>query len=370
MADARRDGVFMVGHNRAATRGTVNDQNAHPFWVDDKIVLVHNGTMRGDHKKIADVEVDTHAIAHAIAKNDNIEEVMQDINAAFALAWYNVEQKTLRLLRNSERPIHIARTQMGGLMFASELEFILFAAHRNKITLKEKPYMLAADNLCEYKLDGKGNWEFDEREVDVRYRYKGGSASSHSFSDCGYGDGYGDAYGSWVGRVTREVVNEINYETAAEAAHERWQKSKKAITRQFSEYLVSSRPETWLDDDEAEEAIKYSEQLQQQKTAVVEIEDFIPTNDHPQCDTWYVYGSPVDPNRDEAKAMPVLFWIKAGYTKDQMNVYAAHGFYRVNVQPRPSISFKDENNNSQRVVMAFGSDSVPCVTNSNESLVN
>ena len=44
---AIKNGIFAVGHNRAATRGTINDENAHPFYVEDKIVLVQNGSWRG-----------------------------------------------------------------------------------------------------------------------------------------------------------------------------------------------------------------------------------------------------------------------------------------------------------------------------------
>ena len=38
---------FMAGHNRAATRGAVTADNAHPFREGD-VTLVHNGTLRGD----------------------------------------------------------------------------------------------------------------------------------------------------------------------------------------------------------------------------------------------------------------------------------------------------------------------------------
>src|SRR5579864_8678836 len=38
-------GRFLIGHNRASTIGKVSTDNAHPF-VEDHIILVHNGTLR------------------------------------------------------------------------------------------------------------------------------------------------------------------------------------------------------------------------------------------------------------------------------------------------------------------------------------
>src|SRR6266850_8089954 len=36
---AWKDGWAMIGHNRKATRGSITDENAHPFVVDNNIVL-------------------------------------------------------------------------------------------------------------------------------------------------------------------------------------------------------------------------------------------------------------------------------------------------------------------------------------------
>src|SRR5258708_23394340 len=37
-------GMIAFGHNRAATRGAISSENAHPF-IEDNIVLIHNGTL-------------------------------------------------------------------------------------------------------------------------------------------------------------------------------------------------------------------------------------------------------------------------------------------------------------------------------------
>lgn len=100
---------FVIGHNRAATRGTVNTDNAHPF-VEDKIILVHNGTIRNEGK-LSDVktDVDSHAIAHALAKS-SYAEVLPKIDGAFALVWYDTEADRLYVSRNEERPMNILVT--------------------------------------------------------------------------------------------------------------------------------------------------------------------------------------------------------------------------------------------------------------------
>src|SRR5687768_3261580 len=52
---AFREGRVLVGHNRKATIGKVNLDNAHPFVVNNEFVLVHNGSLTS-HKNLADVE--------------------------------------------------------------------------------------------------------------------------------------------------------------------------------------------------------------------------------------------------------------------------------------------------------------------------
>lgn len=109
--DAINRGRFVIGHNRAATRGGVKNENAHPF-VENNIILVHNGTLWDDGASVTkqEVEVDSHAIAHALAERD-AKEVLPDINGAFALIWYDTKKEKLYATRNKDRPLHILVTE-------------------------------------------------------------------------------------------------------------------------------------------------------------------------------------------------------------------------------------------------------------------
>jgi hypothetical protein len=130
--DAYTKGLYLVGHNRKATRGSINDANAHPFWVDDKLVLVHNGTMYGDHKKHADTIVDSHAIAHVLAEEKDVEKALNKINAAFALIWYDVEEECLKVVRNDERPMNFVETDTAYFL-ASEASMLRYVVDKHEL---------------------------------------------------------------------------------------------------------------------------------------------------------------------------------------------------------------------------------------------
>jgi len=174
LSKAFRNGSAMVGHNRAATRGSVTDQNAHPFVVDDRITLVHNGTLWGDHKKLADTEVDSHAIAHVLHEHGNdVEKAMQTISGAYALIWHDYTNKTLNILRNNDRPLFWVETNCGWV-YASEHNFIAWALSRNpniKTIGEIKP--LSASCHVKYTQTQQGNWTVDSEEITLTVPYKG-----------------------------------------------------------------------------------------------------------------------------------------------------------------------------------------------------
>lgn len=173
-SDAKRDIVssarFAFGHNRAATRGAKVAKNAHPFIVDDNIVLMQNGTYVGDHKHLKDTDVDTEAVAHVISETKDIEKALQKINAAYALVWYNVEEEALYMIRNTQRPLYYVETQNGGFMFASEWGFLTMVMSRNDITAKGKIHELSPGNLC--KVTWK-NRQVVLENTEIDHHYKG-----------------------------------------------------------------------------------------------------------------------------------------------------------------------------------------------------
>lgn len=138
-----------IGHNRAATVGGVDTSTAHPFQVGP-ITLVHNGTltstfglpspMRSITIKGKSIKVDSHAIAYNLAHHDT-EEVLSKLNGAFALVWHDARDDTINVIRNSQRPLHMAlSTQQDTLYMMSEAEMLFMLGRRLRLGLSNIYY--------------------------------------------------------------------------------------------------------------------------------------------------------------------------------------------------------------------------------------
>lgn len=166
MAKAFREGTALVGHNRKATRGVISDENAHPFVVDDRYVLVHNGTLFGDHKKIADVEVDSHAITHLIhQKEGDAEAALRELTGAYALIWYDVQKRELNFVRNDQRPLYFIETPTSWV-WASEVGMLGWIIGRNQGSTIGQYTMLPAGELHTFTRKGR-SWDRSVRKLDL-----------------------------------------------------------------------------------------------------------------------------------------------------------------------------------------------------------
>lgn len=146
---------MVVGHNRKATKGSITGANAHPF-SEGKITLVHNGTIRNQKDLNTEVEVDSHAITHALNDND-APKALESIDGAFALVWYDSEARTLNLARNKERPLYIAEFA-DAWIFASEPGMIFWISGRN--SMKAIKYTeVPVGQILTFSMDERNKYE-------------------------------------------------------------------------------------------------------------------------------------------------------------------------------------------------------------------
>ena len=131
--------VFMVGHNRFATQGAHTSENSHPF-NHSHIHMVHNGTL-DFYRTLTpgkSFTVDSDAIAYLLSEAQSPLEVLEKIEGAFSLVWYDELERTLNFARNKERPMFISTVKgSSSLLFASESGMIEWLADRLSIDVED-----------------------------------------------------------------------------------------------------------------------------------------------------------------------------------------------------------------------------------------
>lgn len=152
----RQTGKALLGHNRKSTIGADNDENAHPFVIDDRYVFFHNGTLK-QHKKLHDTNVDSEALGMHLARCEGdkakLEEALSHVDGAYACVWYDQDKHTVYMLRNKERPLVLARFEnSGGFAYASEAWMLMGICSRNNQKVKSYD-VLTEDVLYSIDLD-------------------------------------------------------------------------------------------------------------------------------------------------------------------------------------------------------------------------
>lgn len=135
----------LIGHNRWATKGKVSVGNAHPF-NHGHIYGAHNGTLVTqygllDHTKF---DVDSDNLYYDMSVN-GVEDTIPRVNGAYALTWYDSELEAVNMLRNSQRPLCLAKAVDGSCVFwASESWMLTVALGKEGIAIdkiEELPVM-------------------------------------------------------------------------------------------------------------------------------------------------------------------------------------------------------------------------------------
>lgn len=152
---------FLVGHNRYATQGAVNDTNAHPF-THGHITLCHNGTLTDqtllpEHKNFA---VDSENVAYAISVW-GIDRTIQNLDGAFTLVWHDANLQTVNVIRNSERPFHLVETTTGDWFGASEEDMIMWILTRKKYSPAIKRHFECEEGV-QYVFDVSSGFKLKE----------------------------------------------------------------------------------------------------------------------------------------------------------------------------------------------------------------
>ena len=157
LESSKKSGKVIVGHNRYATRGSVTDENAHPFH-HGKITLVHNGTISHGLKYDDGIEVDSEQLCIDIDRV-GIKAALENVYGAWALVWHDYKENTLNILRNRERPLYYLQGQ-NSFIFGSELKMLEWIADRNKLFNQTDQVLKGQyEENVHYKIDlDKYNW--------------------------------------------------------------------------------------------------------------------------------------------------------------------------------------------------------------------
>ncbi len=164
---------ILIGHNRYGTMGGKTRSNAHPFEFEN-VVGVHNGTIshisKGRMHMGSTFGTDSEGIYCNINEHgiqDTIDK-MKDSTDAYCLVYYDVEDKTLCMIRNDKRPMFFAYDEDRiRIYWASELGMLHWILARNGVKYKTA-YHLPENVLFEWEVPkGANAWPEPEQTAMV-----------------------------------------------------------------------------------------------------------------------------------------------------------------------------------------------------------
>ena len=161
----------LLGHTRAATKGSVTTTNAHPFMSKcGRFVVFHNGTLNNVH---TGYETDSEWLTNKIGEaRGNLDDVLPEVNGAYALVIWDNQEKTVSLVRNAQRPLFIGRRGKWKRYYASEAWMLQTAFNLQNTEIEELP----VHKMITLKYDER--MDFEETEVEVK-AYKPFQGNTH-----------------------------------------------------------------------------------------------------------------------------------------------------------------------------------------------
>lgn len=148
----RKVSRVLIGHNRYATLGEVNRNNAHPFMFEN-VVGVHNGTLKNKHalEDYYKFGTDSEAIYYNFDKF-GAEEVVKDLEGAWCLVYFDKADKTLTFLRNKERPLFYTYSEDGKVVFWASEAWMLEGVLKREGYKTGKVFSLPEDVLLKFDM--------------------------------------------------------------------------------------------------------------------------------------------------------------------------------------------------------------------------
>lgn len=151
---------YIMGHNRSATIGSINAENAHPFH-HGTIVGAHNGTIHTGLARLPTGEeiqgqTDSEKIIFALSKGVALKDIVDKLSGAIALSWYDSKDDTYHLFRNKDRPLFYYTNPLNSAVtYASEAWMLKLAFSKAKLVMVGEPIALLENEHIAFKLGQK-----------------------------------------------------------------------------------------------------------------------------------------------------------------------------------------------------------------------
>lgn len=150
--------LCVIGHNRWATVGVINEENAHPFHIKN-IIGCHNGTIPLYEMTHLDTHsyklTDSQIIFNELSEGKSIVDTIEFLKGAWALTWFDTKTRELNMCRNRERTLFVVKTTDQKTMFWASESWMLSVALARSGIKHEDIFSLIKDKHLVWKV-GKG----------------------------------------------------------------------------------------------------------------------------------------------------------------------------------------------------------------------